>query len=105
MVRDKKYGGRVYRDKALKERIEADLEKIVYSFMTGDRTLKITEGEFDPYPYCKDRMRGICPLGKTKKYQGYISPGGWGFHGNSKIELYCEIIGAMVGQEMVFPLI
>lgn len=111
-MKDKRYAGRVYLDRALKEKIKDDIETIAYSLLRHDQLLIIEKGEFDRYPYCKHDTKAHCPVGKKYKYHGYLktkegseAPGGYIFYGNSETQVYLEFIKSVIDDGLYFPIL
>lgn len=112
-MKDKRYAGRVYLDKAIKKQAKNDIETIAYSLIRPDQRLDITKGEFDRYPYCKHGMKAFCPTGTKYKYQGYLrrkdenseAPSGYVFYGNSETQVYLELIKAFIDDGLYFPIL
>ncbi|MNH66470.1 hypothetical protein D3C73_185010 [compost metagenome] len=114
-MKDKRYAGRVYLDKAIKQKAKDDIETIAYSLIRPTQRFDITKGEFDKYPYCKHGTKKHCPIGKKYKYMGYLKardaesdnapPSGYMFYGNSETEVYLEFIKSFIDNGLYFPLL
>lgn len=110
-MKDKKYAGRVYLDKAIKQKAKDDIETIAYSLIRPDQRFDITKGEFDKYPYCKHDTKNLCPVGKKYKYMGYLkakdpesgAPSGYMFYGNTETEVYLEFIKRIIDNGLYYP--
>ena len=100
---DTQWKARIYVDKAVKGKVFEDIKTIAYALMDGG-TLSIERGDFDPYTYCKHETKKYCPLSHKRKYRGYLRPGGYVFHGNTELEIYLEVIRALAGDQVYFPL-
>lgn len=102
-VDELKYKARVYIDKAILPQIEEDLKVMVYALI-GDKKLEITHDPngFDVYPPCKDSMKDWCP-GRKKKYQARLPKRALVWHGDSHIDLYCQIIASIAGRKVYVP--
>lgn len=102
---DAVYKARIYHDKAVTKQIEDDLQVMVRALI-GERKLEISSMEpgkpFDRYPSCKNSLKRFCPS-KPAKYEGRIRGLGYIFYGNSKIEIYCNIIAAIAGNRLYVP--
>lgn len=113
-MKDKRYAGRVYLDKAIKQKAKDDIEIIAYSLIRPTQRFDIEKGEFDRYPYCKHDTKNFCPVGKKYKYMGYLKsknaenvdvPSGYMFYGNSKTEVYLEFIKGVIDDGLYYPLL
>lgn len=100
-MKNKRYSGRVYLDKALKAKARDDIETIAYSFIRPDQSLDIEKGEFE-------RTKG-----ETFKYRGYLrakeqgseTPSGYLFYGNSETQVYLDLIRAFIDNGLYFPIL
>ena len=94
---------RYYHDSAVTKQIEDDLHVMVRALI-GNYTLRIDHCKdgFDPYPSCKHNEKTYC-YSRPKKYMGYIEGKGYAFYGDSKIEVYCNIISAIAGNKLYLP--
>jgi hypothetical protein len=105
---------RIFKDKALIPQIEEELRVLVQVILGEKRTLSIehykdrtyADGEtrlFDPYPTCKSNLKQWCNC-KGRAYQGYIKPDGYMFMGDSRVDIYCQIISRFIGEpRLVVP--
>lgn len=100
-MKDKRYAGRAYLDKALKAKARDDIETIAYSFIRRDQRLDIEKGEFE-------RTKG-----ETYKYRGYLrvkencseTPSGYLFYGNSETQVYLDLIRAFIDDGLYYPVL
>lgn len=94
---------RIYHDSAVTKQIEEDLQVMVRAII-GEKKLEIKESKdgFDMYQSCHNWEKEFCQC-KLKKYMGYLSPGGYMFYGDSKIEVYCNVIAKIAGNKLYFP--
>lgn len=95
-VDDYRYAARQYKDYCIAKEIENDLKVMVYAILGRDKTMKIQSSK-EPSNF------GV--VGKEKKYHwfAYIKPDGYMFFAQSEIGLYCNIIAAIVGDELYLP--
>lgn len=94
---------RVYHDKAVTKQIEEDLQVMVAAVI-GDYNLEITYDKdgFDPYPSCKHWEKTYCRCHK-RHYRGYLHGRGYAWFGDSKIDIYCQVIASIVGNKIYLP--
>lgn len=100
-MKDKRYAGRVYLDRALKAKARDDIETIAYSFIRQDQRMDIEKGEFEH------------TKGETFKYRGYLrakeqgseTPSGYMFYGNSETQVYLDLIRAFIDDGLYFPVL
>lgn len=100
---DALYKARIYHDKAVTQQIEDDLQVMVAALI-GDYNLEITQSKdgFDPYPSCKHWEKKYYRCSK-KHYQGYLHGKGYAWFGDSKIDIYCQVIATIAGNKAWFP--
>jgi hypothetical protein len=102
------YKARIFRDKALIPQVEEELAVLVQVILGNKRTLKIehfkdityANGEsklFDPYPSCKHWEKEFC-RSKPTKYRGKIPELGYIFFGDSRVDIYCDVIKCFIGE-------
>ena len=80
------YSGRIYHDKAVKEKILKDLKAMCGAVLCG------RESSDKKYCHCK-----------KKKYMGYVKPGGYMVFADSEIGVYCKVIEMFAGNEIIVP--
>ena len=70
----------------------------------GDYNLEIKQSKdgFDPYPSCKHWEKKYCRCSK-KHYQGYLNGRGYVWFGDSKIDIYCQVIATIAGNKAWIP--
>ena len=97
------YSGRIYHDKAVKEKILKDLKAMCGAVLCG-RELDIRKDKdgYDMYPSCKSSDKKYCHC-KKKKYMGYVKPGGYMVFADSEIGVYCRVIEMFAGNEIIVP--
>lgn len=97
------YRARLYHDNAVTQQIEEDLYVMVRALI-GDYRLTIEHDKkgFDQYPSCKHWEKKYCG-NQNKKYRAFLHGRGFVWHGNSKIEIYCNIIASIAGNRMYLP--
>lgn len=99
-MKNKRWAGRIYLDKALKERARDDIETIAYSFIRPDQRLDIEKGEFER-------------KGQTFKYRGYLraveqgsdTPSGYLFYGNSETQVYLDLLRGFIDNGLYYPIL
>jgi len=93
---DYQYAARQYKDYCIAKEIENDLKVMVYAVLGNKKTLDIQSSK-SPTNF------GV--VGKKEKYKwfAYIKPDGYMFFAQSEIELYCNIISSIVGDQLYLP--
>ena len=72
---DIKYKGRVYRSKAIVDKVQKDIKKLAYVIL-AKRELNITREHNNT----------------DKRFLGYIKPGGYMLYGNTYTEIYWKVV-------------
>lgn len=99
----KQYVARLRNDEAIRDKIEYDLEVMVYSLI-GEMPLNIelnNNSGFDTYPSCKHWEKEYCPC-KNKKFRASLPDHALVWFGDSKAEIYCKIIASFMNK-VYFP--
>ena len=103
MSDNSKHRAAIYHDKAVIEKLTEDLQVMAEAVLSGRKlTIEYSEEGFDMYPSCKNLEKKYCHC-KSKKYQGYISPGGYMVFADSKIGIYCKVIEIFAGNQINIP--
>ena len=104
---DLSYKGRIYKDKALRDAIEKDINILLSSILGTNWKLSIEKGEFDPYVYCKESMRGFCPVGNKLPLVGHLTDGdsGYCFFARSRVGILLKVLDFFLDSKSVFPMV
>ncbi|MEK3796122.1 hypothetical protein MKX42_30735 [Paenibacillus sp. FSL R7-0204] len=99
-MKNYRYAGRVYLDRALKEKVRDDVQVIAQAFIRYDQRLDIEKGDFERHGQ-RYTHRGYL----RAKERGSETPSGFTFVGNSETQVYLDLIRAFIDDGLYFPIL